>query len=104
MKKSILTITLLSTYLFGMAQMKKPVLKQDTTKTHAVIAKPDTVYLFHEKDLQRLYSLLQAGYQGVGTSNDFSVNQRTQYLNEYKRIDSAIQPQYKKFHPIVKKP
>lgn len=102
MKKQILTLALMAMVLAVSAQTKKPVNKINEG-TGLSTSKVDTVYMLHEADLSRIYSLLNAGYNGVSTSDNFSVNDRKRYVEGYKRIDSALQPQILRYHPKGKK-
>ena len=87
------------------AQTKpKPMLKTDTsmrisTDYGRYISHKDTVYTAHEKDITLLYQMLQMGYQGVATSDNFSKNQVSLYKNALLKVDSVFQPQFLKYHP-----
>ena len=64
----------------------------------------DTIYQIRgDKNLEMLYNLLQAGYTGVSTSDNFSKNQAKQYMATYMHLDSILKPQIMKFHPVKSK-
>lgn len=113
-EKIILAAFLLMGLLSSLAdaQTKKPKAKKDTThftsnmhpENIRQLAKSDTTesYTLHFKDIQTLYDLMQAGYNGVSTSDNFSKNQAKQYLQAYLHLDSLLKPQVLKWHPVKK--
>lgn len=87
MKKTLTTI-LICLSLGAMAQ------KRDTVRT-------DTTYVLKgDRNLTLLYNLLQAGYNGVATSDNFSKLQVRQYEAAFKHIDSLFRPQVEKWHAV----
>lgn len=91
MKKTILTLTLLSAFTIAKAQSKK-----DTSKA--------SVYTFTEDKIIAIDQLLLIGDNAVASSDNYSKNQWKEYHNQILKIDSLIRSQYIKFHPAKEQP
>lgn len=100
MKKTIIMAILVVATGIAFCQSKPKQVKP------AEASKDTIVYrIYGDKDLNFIYEVLSAGYQGVNTSDNFSVNARKDYAARLSRIDSILRPQIKKYHPEpVKKP
>lgn len=89
--------------------MKKILITTVTVLLTSVICfgqtKPDTAKytIAGDKNINLLYGLLQAGYQAVQKSDDFSKTQVKQYMVGLLHLDSLLRPQIIKFHPDTTK-
>lgn len=74
-----------------------PTIDSNVTAHHLIYTIPG------DKNIDLLYGLLQAGYQAVQKSDDFSKTQVKQYMTGLIHLDSLLWPQIVKFHPDTTK-
>jgi hypothetical protein len=107
MKKTAITLILALIVTASIAQTKTkyPLITRQYTKLDSELLKlGDKVYLIPtDKNINLLYALLQAGYQGVASSPHFSKDQADDYQKSILHLDSILRPQIIKFHPDTSK-
>jgi len=104
MKKATLittTLLLMATCLFG--QTKPSGKRQDGMGLKINPTESNEYKIYGDQNINLLYGLLQAGYQAVQKSDDFSKTQVKQYMQGLMHLDSLLRPQIMKFHPDTTK-
>lgn len=105
MKQLIITLFIAIVAVSAQAQSKpKPAVhKQDGMGLNINPAESNEYKIYGDKNIDLLYGLLQAGYQAVQKSDDFSKTQVKQYMAGLMHLDSVLRPQIVKFHPDTTK-
>lgn len=111
MKSTIITLFIAIVAVSAQAQSKSkpkslykhPVGTATITPAHVIISAENIYSIPSDKNIDLLYGLLQAGYQAVQKSDDFSKTQVKQYMAGLIHLDSLLRPQIVKFHPDTAK-
>lgn len=101
--KTTLTTILTALCLFTFAQSKTSPVEVKPTGVTGRLSIIDTIYIIHNSDINRIYTLLEVGEAGVSSSDNYSINQRKLYHSEFAKVDSVLRPQILKWYPPVKK-